>query len=305
MPKSTAATEVESPVDAQVHAEEMAPELRNRCEKVRKVLAKSGPEDALARYQLGELVKDAMADQEKYGKKAVHQIGTSLGYDEKTLYRYSKVAKAWPLDELTELLKQRSLKTGMPLSFSHLLEIAGVEDGRKRRKYVNQVLKEGLSVRVLKDRITAGSTPAGGGKPEINMAKTLSGMRSASKKWLAQVQTWERLFPALDENPPAPEHRETYVKTLEQQRELIASLQRVTEKLGSLIGEPTDSRERPTLEEDARDGEEAHEVEEAKAHEGAQAEEEAAEEVADEEVEEVTDEEVVEVDARGEPRRQG
>ncbi|TKC98149.1 DUF1016 family protein [Polyangium fumosum] len=300
MPKSTATTEVESPVEEQVHAEEMAPELRNRCEKVRKALAKSGPEDARARYQLGELVKDAMADEEKYGKKAVHQIGLSLGYDEKTLYRYSKVAKAWPLDELNELLKQPYPKIGMPLSFSHLLEIAGVEDGRKRRKYVNQVLKEGLPVRELKSRITAESAPGRKG-PESNTVKTLRGMRSASKKWLAQVQAWERLLPAPNEAPPPPELRERYQETLEQQRELIARLQRVSEKLGTWLGEPPDSRERPTLEEDARDGEEAHEVEEAEFHEGAQVEEEAAEEVADEEVEEVTEEEVEEVTRGREP----
>ncbi|MDC0743210.1 DUF1016 N-terminal domain-containing protein [Polyangium mundeleinium] len=278
MPRNTAAAEVETTVDEQAQAEEMAPELRDRCDKVRKALVKAGPQDTRARYQLGELVKDAKTDEEKYGKKAVAQIAVSLGYDEKTLYRYALVAKAWSLDELNELLKQSSLKTGMPIGFSHLLEIAGIDDKRKRRKYVNQVLKEGLSVRELKVRITA-ERVAAGEEPEIDTAKTLSGMRSASKNWLGRVRDWEeRLLPALDGAPPTPEVRAKFEEMLEQQRELVKRLQNVNERLDSWLGAPPASAEQPTLkdaqEDELEEDDEAEASGDAEAHDHAQAEEE-------------------------------
>ncbi|WP_170229371.1 DUF1016 N-terminal domain-containing protein [Polyangium fumosum] len=285
MPRYTAAAEVETTVDEQAQAEEMAPELRERCDKVRKALAKAGPQDTRARYQLGELVKDAMTDEEKYGKKAVAQIAVSLGYDEKTLYRYAQVAKAWSLDELNELLK-RSSKTDIPIGFSHLLEIAGIDDKRKRKKYVNQVLKEGLSVRELKVRITA-ERVASGEEPEIDTPKTLSGMRSASKNWLGRVRDWEeRLLPALNEAPPPPEVRAKFEEMLEQQRELVKRLQNVNERLDSWLGAPPASAEQPTLkdaqEDELEEDDEAEASVDAEAHDHAQAEdeEEAEEEAA-------------------------
>ncbi|MDC3985936.1 hypothetical protein [Polyangium jinanense] len=278
MPRNSAAAEVETTVDEQAHAEEMAPELRDRCDKVRKELAKSGPRDTRARHQLGELVKDATADAGKYGKKAVAQIAASLGYDEKTLYRYAQVAKAWSRDELNELLTQSSPKTDMPIGFSHLLEIAVLDDKRKRRKYVNQVLKEGLSVRELKSRIAAEFAP-GGEEPEINTAKTLSGMRSASKNWLGHVRDWEeRLLPALKEAPPPPEARAKFAEMLEQQRELVKRLQNVNERLDSWLGAPPASVERPALEDVQEDeldeDDEAEASGDAEAHDHAQANEE-------------------------------
>ncbi|MDC0749998.1 hypothetical protein [Polyangium mundeleinium] len=286
MPRNTAAAEVKSTVDEQAHAEEMVPELRERCDKVRKALAELGPRDTRARYKLGELVKDAKADAGKYGKKAVAQIAASLGYDEKTLYRYAQVAKAWSLDELNELLKRSSV-TDMPISFSHLLEIALLEDKRKSKKYINQVLKEGLSVRELKSRIAAEFAPDGE-EPELNTAKTLSGMRSASKNWLGRVRDWEaRLLPALDEAPPSPDVRAKFEEMLEQQRELVKRLRNVNERLDSWLGAPPASAERPTLEdeqvdedefEEEEDDDEGGASEDAEAHEGAQADGEQAQE---------------------------
>jgi hypothetical protein len=94
--------------------QKMSPELRTRCEKIRKLLAESGRKHTKARYQLGVLVNEIQVDPEKYVKRAVKQLAAALGYKEKTLYPYGAVASCWSPEELNELLEKKAV-TGLPI----------------------------------------------------------------------------------------------------------------------------------------------------------------------------------------------
>jgi hypothetical protein len=113
---------------------------------------RGGPKDTKARYQLGALVKAAQDDPDKYGKRAVQQLATTLGYDKATLSRDRQIADHWSLKELSDLLRQKGV-TGTPIGFTHLMEIARVKGKRRRQTCVEAVLGEGLSLRALKRRI--------------------------------------------------------------------------------------------------------------------------------------------------------
>ncbi|WP_437656776.1 hypothetical protein [Sorangium sp. So ce1182] len=215
------------PSRAERALQDMTAALRRECEKLRADLASAGTDDAKARYRLGALVNTIQEDADKYGKRGVEQLARALGFDKTLLYRHAKVASCWSLKELSELLQSESV-TGLPISFSHLQLLATVTNSKKREKYVEVVLNQGLSVRKLKRLLAPRAKPEAEASSTPGAARALRRLRVASENWLQRVKLLEaEVLPALQSGPPPPEMLPEYQKTLAQQQELAEQLNKL------------------------------------------------------------------------------
>jgi hypothetical protein len=130
------------------HAEELSPGLRPIYDELRKLLAGAARDEARSRHQVGVLIARVKNAEHKYGLRAVEQLSRALGSNVHTLYRCAAVAECWSRTEL-ELLLQRTTAEGHPLSWSHLVLLAGVVSPRQRATLLEQTLAGSLSVRQL------------------------------------------------------------------------------------------------------------------------------------------------------------
>ena len=90
-------------------------------------------------------------------KRRRREVGPALGLDDSTLYDYAQVAGRWDKRAFESLLR-RNGKYGLPLSWSHLAELALVIDDERREGLIQTTLQNGLSVRKLKEQIGSGPT---------------------------------------------------------------------------------------------------------------------------------------------------
>jgi hypothetical protein len=121
--------------------------LQDKITVVQRLLAEADATEARTRHKVGEVVLDIRNSESTYGLRAVERMARALGRDKATLYHYAEVAAAWSAGDLEALLRRHN-PHGQPLSWSHLVELAGVAPDR-RGDLVEQVLREGLSVRAL------------------------------------------------------------------------------------------------------------------------------------------------------------
>jgi hypothetical protein len=217
--------------------QKMVPVLRKECDKIREDLAASGSDDAKIRHRLGALVNDIQDKPDRYGQRGVEQLAAALGYDKTLLYRHAKVAACWSVKELSDLLRRQSV-TGLPITFSHLQLLATVTSPKKREKYLDAVLTEGLSVRDLKRRlepVAKAETEESSSTPDA--ARALRGLRVASETWLERVKLLEaEVLPALEGGPPTPELLPKYQQTLAQQQEFAERLSKLIARLSTWLG---------------------------------------------------------------------
>ena len=122
--------------------------LRPVYEAIRDLLAGVARNDSSSRHRIGVLIAEVMGAQGKYGSHAVEQLARALGTNIHTLYRCAAVAGCWSRPELEALL-HRTTPRGQPLSWSHLVLLAGVASAKWRSELVDQCLRDGLTVREL------------------------------------------------------------------------------------------------------------------------------------------------------------
>jgi len=120
--------------------------LRPVYEAIRAHLSGTGREDVRARRKVGVLIDEVKRGEGKYGARAVEQLARALGTNVHTLYRCASVSECWSEAELEALLTQRTPRGG-PLSWSHLVTLAGVEVAWSRQELTALTVREGLSVR--------------------------------------------------------------------------------------------------------------------------------------------------------------
>ena len=126
--------------------------LFKKYEQINQILKKQNRQGAATRYEIGAHVAQVMAKSGTYGQRAVEQLAKATRMDDSTLRNYAEVAKTWSKKQFEALMK-RTGKRGLPVSFSHLREIAEVSDPAERKEWVDRVLKDGWSVRMLKREI--------------------------------------------------------------------------------------------------------------------------------------------------------
>jgi hypothetical protein len=130
------------------HLEGLSPGLRPVYESIRKLLAGAARDEARSRHQIGVLIDAVKKAPGKYGARAVEQLASALGSNVHTLYRCAAVSSCWSPPQL-EVLLRRTTPQGQPLSWSHLVLVAGVTTAKRRTDLLDKALEDALTVREL------------------------------------------------------------------------------------------------------------------------------------------------------------
>ena len=138
--------------------------LRPVYEAIRSLLAGATRDEARSRHQIGVLIAGVKRARDKYGARAVEQLAAALGSNVHTLYRCAAVSECWSAPQL-EIVLRRTTPQGQPLSWSHLVLLAGITSVGRRAEIMDQALRDGLTVRELLVVDAAVKAPgsAGGG----------------------------------------------------------------------------------------------------------------------------------------------
>jgi hypothetical protein len=143
------------------HVEEILddspPALREKVEWLAGTLAEDWRRSVVCRYQIAVTIRDIYDDVNEnngavYGAKAVKVIKGRFGWDDGVIYRALIVANAFTLAEIEEITRLR-LPHGNALSYSHVVELARVEDEKQREKLLTQAVKEGWTTRKLANAV--------------------------------------------------------------------------------------------------------------------------------------------------------
>jgi hypothetical protein len=137
----------------------MAGVLFEACQQVQRVLIRNEPRNAAAKYEIGCIIRDVRSDNGKYGEGSVGKIARAVGRDVDTLYQYADVAETWAQKEFERLI-ERKTTLGVPLSFSHFIELARVRRNRDLLKVLTERTFQGISVRHLRSLIGEGNKRA-------------------------------------------------------------------------------------------------------------------------------------------------
>ena len=139
-------------------------------------------DEAVKRYRIGQLLHAGLNDERRYGESIVLNIAFALGMAFSSLYRWAKVAAAYPPEVFEELLQRRS-RHGNRLSWSHLVHLARIKDQAERQRLIDTVIEKDLSTDQLDERIkqilaASSNTPA---RPHVPRTPT-GGLRTLEKR---------------------------------------------------------------------------------------------------------------------------
>ncbi len=119
--------------------------------EIQKLIAEDTSSELTRRHKIGVGVLE-LKNEDKYGTGAVERLADDLGYHKSTLYEYADVAEMWPSGAFEKLCVRKTTK-GMPITFSHLVELTGVKNAKRRASLLEQVFTKSLSVRGLQEKI--------------------------------------------------------------------------------------------------------------------------------------------------------
>jgi hypothetical protein len=178
---------------------DMNPALRDKLQELKSLIVRSEPRAAYERYQIGCIIRDVRNDRRKYGVGSVAKLARALARDEDTLYEYADVAETWSSTEVARLLERKST-LGIPLSFSHLIEISRVRRDPEALKVTTARAFDGISVRQLRELVDSYLQPAGAGHAAPNrslrqltrlvrLSEGLIDSTRASVEWWSDLRT--------------------------------------------------------------------------------------------------------------------
>jgi len=187
-----------------VGIEGLNPGLRPVYESIRKLLAGATRDEARSRHQVGTLIAEVKKARDKYGARAVEQLASALGTNVHTLYRCAAVAECWSPGQLESLLR-RTTAQGQPLSWSHLVVLAGVSSPRQRTELLDRALQDALSVRELMVQVEAADQSAGTRASLVVLHRVVR----ASERWSHAAATMHEELMAELEGAPSEEGEPT------------------------------------------------------------------------------------------------
>ncbi len=123
-------------------------------DEIRKLMTGATSSEASAKMKIGRKIAAVKSDEKRYGKYGVKLIAKALSCTAANLYSYATVAEAWDNDVFSELLRRTNSK-GVPLSFSHFIEIAKARPA-KRPILIERAIEEALSVRMVNRMVRLG-----------------------------------------------------------------------------------------------------------------------------------------------------
>jgi hypothetical protein len=133
---------------------EMPPALRKAYVEIHKLFAQYTLKDVQGRYAIGKRVKLVRDGDGKstYGTGAMRKLAVALHRSEEFLRQYAMVADVWTAREVQGIVKRPDRK-GNRLTWSHLIEIAGITCSKEREALLEETRAHCYSVRELKGRI--------------------------------------------------------------------------------------------------------------------------------------------------------
>lgn len=179
----------------QVLLKEMSPQTREIAQEFEGRIAKVGAGVVMFNYDLGARVAKVMEDEATYGNKAVEQLAAYLQNPggKSNLYSLKQVATTFDRAFVAEHM-QNLMPGGGSLAIGHWVELAKVEDQKKRNTLLAQTLREGWSVGSLQTEIQAGirtrNTRQGGRRPAVPTSPI-----AGAQKLFSLAQQFNNYFP--------------------------------------------------------------------------------------------------------------
>ena len=158
--------------------DDLSPGLRPVYESIRELLAGPAREDTRSRHRVGVHIVEVKLAADKYGARAVERLAQALDTNVHTLYRCASVAECWSAEKLDEVLHRTTVR-GQPLSWSHLVVLAGVTPARRRRDLVELALRKQMTVRELVMHLEA----CAGWTVDKRVAVVLRRLVRATERW--------------------------------------------------------------------------------------------------------------------------
>lgn len=116
-------------------------------------LADAAVDDMRARYDFGRVLQGLRTKGRRAaGAGVVRLLADRLGVDPSALRRYAQVSEVIPAREF-DWMMHLSDRRGAPLTWSHVERLARVRSPERRRQLAMAIVREGLSVRALSDRM--------------------------------------------------------------------------------------------------------------------------------------------------------
>ena len=150
-------------------------------------------DEAVKKYRIGRLLHTGLNDERRYGKSIVLNIAFALGMAFSSLYRWAKVAAAYPPEVFEELLQRRS-RHGNRLSWSHLVYLARIKDAAERQRLIDTVIEKNLSTDQLAERIKQILAASSKAPPRPRASKTPAGGLRLLQKRAVKMQACCEVF---------------------------------------------------------------------------------------------------------------
>ncbi len=152
---------------ARNHAESIIsqspPILAEKIEFIRAFFEKHRRLTIVGRYQVAVTIREIYDDVNEnngavYGAKAVQVIKDFFGWDDGTIYHAMRVADAFTPEQIQDIADKQTPR-GRPLSYSHVVALAYVEDDSKRENLLKKAVSEEWSSVKLSNAAGLSRTP--------------------------------------------------------------------------------------------------------------------------------------------------
>lgn len=177
--------------------DEMSPALKKVADDFRQKEATASRGNLLLRYDMGVKVKVVIEEEAEYGANAVKQLANFLGRSETDLYDLRSVVTTFDRDEV-KALGEREMSNGGHITIGHVMAIVRVKKAGDRKKLMDRVFAESLTVNALAAEVSAGYEKANkrsGGRKPSKPKSTVAGVAQVASR----VQELNNRFAGWDE----------------------------------------------------------------------------------------------------------
>lgn len=134
----------------------LAEALAEQLERILQQQANANRRNVADQYPISCICQDIRDNADgKYGKTPIKAALEKLGWERAWFYKLARVADAWLTEESIKADAERVNSRGIPLSWSHFVELAGIKDDEPRESILREALDKAMSLQELKGRIKA------------------------------------------------------------------------------------------------------------------------------------------------------
>jgi hypothetical protein len=137
-----------------------------KLDTIRQYIANWEKGEICRQHRIGQIINEMRAAPGTYGQNIVGRVAKALGRKKSWLYDCAKVAETYSAQDLRKLLKNQRSRSPGGLTWSHLVELAGISDSKLQRDLEKRLSNERLSVEQLRKEIAPPQRPKeSGGAP--------------------------------------------------------------------------------------------------------------------------------------------